>query len=65
MRLPMGGMELLVILVIILVLFGPKQLPKLGKMFGQTMKSIREGAEGELGDDEEKDEAKAKEESKA
>lgn len=46
---PRGG-ELILILLVVLVLFGPKQLPKLGKMFGQTMRSLREGAEGKLGD---------------
>lgn len=50
-----GGWELIAILVVVLVLFGPKQLPKLGKMFGSTMRSIREGAEGKLGEPEESD----------
>ena len=44
----MGVPELLVILVIALLLFGPKNLPKLGKSLGATVKSIREGMdEGE------------------
>lgn len=38
-----GVPELLIILVVVLVLFGPKQLPKLGKMFGKTMKEVRTG----------------------
>ena len=38
-----GGPELIIILVVVLVLFGPKQLPKLGKMFGKTVKEVREG----------------------
>lgn len=54
---PRGG-ELILILLVVLVLFGPKQLPKLGKMFGQTMRSIREGAEGKLGDGGDDDETK-------
>lgn len=37
---------LIIILLIVLVIFGPKQLPQLGKSLGKTMKSIREGAEG-------------------
>jgi sec-independent protein translocase protein TatA len=37
---------LILILIIVLVIFGPKQLPQLGKTLGKTMKSIREGAEG-------------------
>lgn len=34
---------LIIILIIVLVIFGPKQLPELGKTLGQTMKSIRDG----------------------
>lgn len=45
-----GAPELIIILVIILVLFGPKRLPQLGKSLGKTMKAIREGAEGKLDD---------------
>ena len=41
----MGGLELVIILVIVLIIFGPKQLPKLGKMFGKGAKSLREGIE--------------------
>ena len=31
-----GTNELLIILVVALLIFGPKNLPKLGKMFGKT-----------------------------
>lgn len=37
--------ELIIILVVVLLLFGPKNLPKLGKSVGATVKSIREGME--------------------
>ena len=47
----LGPTELIVILVIVLILFGPKRLPQLGKSLGKTMKAIREGVDGE-GDDE-------------
>ena len=50
MFLGMGPMELIVILIVVLVIFGPKNLPKLGKSLGQTVKNVREGMEG---DDEE------------
>lgn len=43
MILGMGIPELLVILVVVLIIFGPKNLPKLGKSLGQTVKGIREG----------------------
>ncbi len=36
-----GGSELLLILGIALVIFGPKQLPELGKIFGKTIGSIK------------------------
>lgn len=39
----LGTPELLIILVIAVVIFGPQQLPKLGKMFGKTMKEVRTG----------------------
>ncbi len=37
----MGGMELGIILGIVVLLFGPKQIPKLGKMFGDTIREVR------------------------
>ena len=49
---------LILILIIVLIIFGPKQLPQLGKSLGKTMKSIREGAEGK-DEDEELPEGKA------
>ena len=47
----------IIALIIVLIIFGPKQLPELGKSLGKTMKSIREGAEGK--DEELPDAAKA------
>lgn len=47
-----GTPELLVILVIVLVIFGPKQLPKLAKTFGQTIKSFKQGIEDGASDPE-------------
>lgn len=35
--------ELLVVLAIVVIIFGPKQIPKLSKMFGKTVKSFKEG----------------------
>ena len=43
----LGPMELVVILVVVLLIFGPKNLPKLGKAFGSTVKNIREGMDGD------------------
>ena len=41
------GTEWIIILVIVLVIFGPKNLPKLGKSLGATVKNLREGMQGE------------------
>ena len=38
-----GTHELLVIFAIVLVVLGPKQLPKLGKTFGKTIKGFKDG----------------------
>ncbi|MEY8437129.1 twin-arginine translocase TatA/TatE family subunit [Atopobiaceae bacterium 24-176] len=37
--------ELIIILIVVLVIFGPKNLPKLGASLGKTVKNIREGME--------------------
>ena len=39
----MGVPELVIILIVILLIFGPKNLPKLGFAFGKTVKNLREG----------------------
>ena len=41
----MGPFELLLIVVVVLVIFGPKNLPKIGSALGKTVKSVREGME--------------------
>jgi len=42
--------ELLIILFVALLIFGPKNLPKLGKSLGQTVKNVRDGMEGDEND---------------
>ena len=42
-KMKIGTTELLVILVIVMLLFGPTQLPKLTRMFGKSVKSFRKG----------------------
>lgn len=42
----MGVPELLIILAVILLIFGPKNLPKLGSALGKTVKNLREGVGG-------------------
>ena len=46
-----GPTEIFMILIVVLIIFGPKNLPKLGKMFGQTMKGFKEGIDDDNDDD--------------
>ena len=48
--------ELLIVLAVVVVIFGPTQIPKLSKMLGKTIKNLRAG----MSDD--ADESKSKEE---
>ncbi len=41
-----GGAELLIPLILILLLFGPKRLPELGRSFGIGLKELRREAGG-------------------
>lgn len=63
-----GGAEIWIILVVVLIVFGPTQLPKLAKMFGKSAKSLKEGMEGTLADDDDEkktsDNAKVESEAK-
>lgn len=43
----MGMPELIIILAVILLIFGPKNLPKLGAALGKTVKGMREGLGGD------------------
>lgn len=42
----MGVPELIIILVVVLIIFGPKNLPKLGASIGKTVKNFRNETEG-------------------
>ncbi|WP_084473917.1 Sec-independent protein translocase subunit TatA/TatB, partial [Deinococcus pimensis] len=42
----LGAPEILVILLIALVIFGPKKLPELGKSLGQGIREFRRGTNG-------------------
>lgn len=47
-----GMNELLVVLAIVLIVFGPKQLPKLSKMVGKTVKNFKDGISEDNTDEE-------------
>lgn len=40
-----GTTELIIILAVVVILFGPTQIPKLTKMFGQSVKNFKDGME--------------------
>ena len=46
-----GPTEIFMILIVVLIIFGPKNLLKLGKMFGKTMKGFQEGINDDDDDD--------------
>lgn len=48
-----GTTELLIVLAIVLVIFGPKALPKLGRSMGKTIGGFRKGLKEDIEDDEE------------
>lgn len=51
------GFEWIVILVVVLVIFGPNNLPKLGKSLGSTVKNLREGMSSDDKTEEEPEES--------
>ncbi len=58
----LGLPELLIILAVALLIFGPKNLPKLGTALGRTVKNLRDGmgTGKELEDTEEEEDAAEK-----
>ena len=56
----MGIWELLVILVIVILIFGPKALPKLGKSMGKTIGNFKKGLNEDDDDDDDDVEPKIK-----
>lgn len=50
-----GVPELVIVLVILLVIFGPKRLPGLGRSLGSSMKEFKDSITGGKDDDDEDD----------
>ena len=48
-----GLPELLIVLVICLLIFGPKVLPKIGRSIGRTIHSFKKGVSEDLDDENE------------
>ena len=50
-----GPMELIIVLVVVLLIFGPKRLPGLGKQLGTGMREFKESISGKGRDDDDDD----------
>jgi sec-independent protein translocase protein TatA len=50
-----GPTELIIVLVIVLLIFGPKRLPGLGKQLGSGMREFKDSIAGKGGRDEDED----------
>ena len=48
----LGPIEIIVVLVILLVIFGPKRIPELGRSVGQGMRNFKQSVTGRDRDDE-------------
>jgi sec-independent protein translocase protein TatA len=46
-----GATELIIVLVIVLIIFGPKKLPQLGRSLGGGLREFKNSVSGKGGDD--------------
>ena len=51
-----GPLEIVILLVIVLLIFGPKRLPDLGRSLGRGMREFKDSVTGKDKDDEERPE---------
>lgn len=59
-RMPnIGPLELAILLLIVLVIFGPKRLPGLGRQLGSGMREFKDSITGKDKDDDDEDERDA------
>lgn len=54
-----GPLEIVVVLIIALIVFGPKRLPELGNSLGKGIREFKDSVTGENKDDDADDEVKA------
>ena len=54
-----GAGEIIIVLVIVLLIFGPKRLPDLGRSLGKGMREFKDSITGKDDDDEQKPELTA------
>ncbi|MBS1886977.1 MAG: twin-arginine translocase TatA/TatE family subunit [Actinobacteria bacterium] len=53
-----GPLEIIIVLVVALLVFGPRRLPELGSGLGRGMREFKEGVTGEKKDEVEAEPAK-------
>ena len=56
-----GPLEIAIVLVIVLIIFGPKRLPELGRSMGKGIKDFRGAMSGDNDDDDDNVEKKRRE----
>ena len=54
-----GPLEIIVVLIIALIVFGPKRLPELGSSLGRGIREFRNTVTGEKSDEDDEPEVKA------
>ena len=47
-----GIWEMLILLVVLLLVFGPKRLPEMGRQIGKGMREFKDSVDGDSNDDE-------------
>jgi sec-independent protein translocase protein TatA len=52
-----GPLEIIVVLIIALIVFGPKRLPELGNSLGKGIREFKDSVTGESKDDENQEDA--------
>jgi sec-independent protein translocase protein TatA len=45
-----GPLEIIIVLIIVLIVFGPKRLPDLGRSLGRGMREFKDSVSGDDGD---------------
>jgi sec-independent protein translocase protein TatA len=52
---PIGLPELGIVLLVVLIIFGPKRLPQMGRSLGSGMREFKDGITGKAGSDDDED----------
>lgn len=55
---PTGPLSILLIVVVALIVFGPKKLPELGRAFGSSLREFKNATRGLVDDDEDDNQKK-------